>query len=150
MCIAHPSRYNGIVSTLKQRRCQNVESTLKQHLKTSTQIIRAKLYWTSLSFSEQFCTSCWGYQFSEVATLPMETTTLVSLIPCGNSVIVVLCQPYGISNLLSHTLWKYGNSTNPQSKTPWNFRILRFNTPWKFHYPQQGGVFPEKRFVKPL
>ena len=38
----------------------------------------------------------------------------------------IMCQPYGISTLLTHTLWKFHC---PQSKIPWNFRILRFNTP---------------------
>ena len=55
-------------------------------------------------------------------------------IPYGNSTtfcppwnsMFTMCPPYGIFTFSSHVLWKFHY---PQSaKTPWNFRILRFNT----------------------
>ena len=54
---------------------------------------------------------------------PVEIS-LFFVLPPWNSMLFI-CQPYGISTLLSPTLWKFHN---PQSKTPWNFRVLRFNT----------------------
>ena len=77
---------------------------------------------------------CWGYEFSEV---PYGISTLVILIllfpVTAMEIHVVLCQSYGIFTLFTNTLWKFHY---PQSKTLWDFRILR-SPIWKalFKYP---------------
>ena len=52
--------------------------------------------------------------------------------------MISTCQLYAMEFspiLFYHSLWKFHYSLRP----PWNFRIMKFDNPWKFHYPRQGG-----------
>ena len=77
----------------------------------------------------------------------LQVSTLWNLhlfpIHCGNIryfILNFMCQPYGISTLLSFTLLP------TILNLCWNFLTLRFNTPppWNFHYPQRGEIFSVK------
>ena len=92
-----------------------------------------------MGFSRKIVYPCRGYQFSEVDTLwnfhlsfshiQWKFRYFLSLSPWN---FMLLCvNPMEFS---SYFPILYGN---PQSKTPSNVQILRFNTPWKFHDPQQ-------------